>query len=109
MQARQTTGRHDWKKLGRCLRYLRGNKEELYLTQEADGTGIVKWWIDASFAVHPDMKSHTGVTMSRCLSVKDSSSITQKLNSKSSSTEAELVGVDDGTPLVLWTRQFLIE
>jgi hypothetical protein len=37
-----------------------------------------------------------------------SSSITQKLNTKSS-TEAELVEVDDGMPLVLWTRQLLIE
>jgi hypothetical protein len=97
----------DWKKLGRCLRYLRGSKE-LYLTLEADGTGIVKWWIDASFAVHPDMKSHTGVTMSLGKGSPFSSSITQKLNTKSS-TEAELVGVDDGMPLVLWTRQFLIE
>lgn len=32
----------------------------------------------------------------------------QKLNTKSS-TEAELVGVDDGMPIILWTRQFLIE
>jgi hypothetical protein len=37
-----------------------------------------------------------------------SSSITQKLDTKSS-TEAELLRVDDGMPLVLWTRQFLIE
>ena len=31
----------------------------------------------------------------------------QKLNTKSS-TEAELVGVDDVMPLILWTRQFLL-
>jgi hypothetical protein len=93
--------------VGRCLRYLLGSKE-LYLTLEADGTGIVKWWIDVSFAVHPDMKSHTGVTMSLGKGSPFSSSITQKLNTKSS-TEAELVGVDDSMPLVLWTRQFLIE
>ena len=37
-----------------------------------------------------------------------SSSISQKLNTKSS-TEAELVGVDDGMPLVIWTRNFMIE
>jgi hypothetical protein len=66
----------------------------------------VKWWIDASFAVHPDMKSHTGGTMSLgkgsvyCLSRK------QHINTKSS-TEAELVGVDDGMPLMIWTRNFL--
>lgn len=37
-----------------------------------------------------------------------SSSVRQKINTKSS-TEAELVGVDDAMPLVLWTRHFLIE
>ena len=30
------------------------------LTLSADNLNIVKWKIDASFAVHPDMKSHTG-------------------------------------------------
>jgi hypothetical protein len=54
------------------------------------------------------MKRHTGVTMSLGKGSPFSSSITQKLNTKSS-TEAELVRVDDGMPLVLWTRQFLIE
>jgi hypothetical protein len=36
------------------------------------------------------------------------SSISQKLSTKSS-TEAELIGVDDGMPLVIWTRNFMIE
>jgi hypothetical protein len=54
------------------------------------------------------MKSHTGVTMSLGKGSPFSSSITQKFNTKSS-TEAELAGADDGMPLILWTRQFLIE
>jgi hypothetical protein len=33
-------------------------------------------------------------------------SVKQKLNTKSS-TEAELVGVDDGMPQILWTRYFV--
>jgi hypothetical protein len=33
-------------------------------TLEADDSGVIRWWIDASFAVHPDMKSHTGAAMS---------------------------------------------
>ncbi len=35
-----------------------------------------------------------------------STSVRQKLTTKSS-TEAELVGVDNVMPMVLWTRQFL--
>jgi hypothetical protein len=100
-------GVDEWKKLGRCLRYLRGTKE-LVLTLEADGSGAIQWWIDASFAVHPDMKSHTGITISLGKGSPLSSSINQKLNTKSS-TEADLVGVDDGMPLVIWTRNFMIE
>jgi hypothetical protein len=95
----------DWKKLTRCIRYLRDSKD-LYLTLEAD-TGVdIKWWIDASFAVHPDMKSHTGATMSLGKGSVYSISRKQRINTKSS-TEAELVGVDDGMPLVIWTRNFI--
>ena len=62
--------------------------------------------IGASFAVHPDFKSHTGAVMKmgegalQCVSKK------QKLNTRSS-TEAELVGVDDVMTQVLWTKLFL--
>ena len=34
------------------------------LTLEADSVQIVKWWVDASYAVYSDMKSHTGAAMS---------------------------------------------
>ena len=53
----------DYRKLGRVVRYLR-QFPDLPLTLEADDTHIIKWWVDAAFAVHKDMKSHTGVTMS---------------------------------------------
>jgi hypothetical protein len=95
----------DWNKLTRAIRYLRGSKD-LYLTLEA-GDGIdIKWWIDASFAVHPDMRSHTGGTLSLGRGSVYSMSRKQRINTKSS-TEAELVGVDDGMPLVVWTRNFI--
>jgi hypothetical protein len=96
----------DWNKLRRCIRYLRGSKD-LFLTLETDNGIAVKWWIDASFAVHPDMRSHTGGTMSLGKGSIYSMSRKQRLNTKSS-TEAELVGVDDGMPLVIWTRNFLV-
>jgi hypothetical protein len=95
----------DWKKLARALWYLRESKD-LYLTLEADDGIDIKWWIDASFAVHPDMKSHTGRTFSLGKGSVYSLSRKQRLNTKSS-TEAELVGVDDGMPLVVWTHNFI--
>jgi hypothetical protein len=95
----------DYKKLARCMKYLRGSID-LPLTLEADNLSVVKWWVDASYGVHPDMKSHTGATMSLGKGAIYSRSTRQKLNTKSS-TEAELVGVDDVMSQVLWTKYFL--
>ena len=53
----------DDKKLSRILKYLSGTRD-LVLTLESDVTGSVKWWVDAAFAVHHEMKSHTGGMMS---------------------------------------------
>ena len=102
----QGPDRDDWKKLARCVRYLRGTPK-LCLTLQMDQKVNVRWWIDASFGVHPDLRSHTGATMSLGKGSVYSISRKQKLNTRSS-TEAELVGVDDGITLVLWTRLFLL-
>ena len=95
----------DYKKLTRVMRYLRSTTT-MPLTLEADNLHIVKWWVDASYAVHPDMKSHTGGTMSLGKGAIYSTSTRQKLVTKSS-TEGELVGVADVMPQILWTRYFL--
>ena len=49
----------DWKKLIRMMRYLRGTKE-LPLILSAESTNIVKWWVDGSYGIHPDVRSQTG-------------------------------------------------
>jgi hypothetical protein len=95
----------DYKKLGRVIKYLRGTKG-MPLTLEGDNACIIKWWVDASFAVHPDMKSHIGGAMTLGKGAVYGTSTRQKLNTKSS-TEAELVGVNDVMPQILWTRYFL--
>ena len=95
----------DYKKLKRMMEHLRGTRE-LYLTLEAEDLHVIKWWIDASFAVHPDMKSHTGGCLSLGRGSVYGTSTRQKLNTKSS-TEAELVGMNDVLSQVLWTRYFL--
>jgi hypothetical protein len=89
----------DYKKLARAMKYLCVTKT-LPLRLEADDSGTVSWRIDGSFAVHPDMKSHTGGTMSLGKGSPYSTSTHQKLNTKSS-TETELVAVDDVMPQII--------
>ena len=87
----------DWKKLKRLCDYLEGSfKLHLVLKIDADGVPILKWYVDASFAVHEDFRSHTGGVLkaSQQGGALISGSIRQKLNTRSS-TEAELVGADN--------------
>jgi hypothetical protein len=95
----------DWQKLIRLLKYLNGTRQDK-LSLRADNVNVLKWYVDAAFAVHPDFKSHTGATMTMGNGAIQSMSRKQKLNTRSS-TEAELVGADDSSTLILWTRLFL--
>jgi hypothetical protein len=95
----------DWKKLKRLLKYLNGTRNDV-MTLKIDDMRVIKWWVDASFAVHPDFKSHTGGCMSMGRGSILSSSRKQRINTKSSTT-AELVAVDDMSTMALWTKLFL--
>jgi hypothetical protein len=95
----------NWKKLGRSIKFL-CKTQDLWLTLKVGEKLCIRWWIDASFGVHPDKRSHTGATMSLGKGSPISSSTKQKLNTRSS-TEAKLVGVDDSMALVVWTQNFL--
>ena len=53
----------DMKKLKRAIAYVR-ETIDLVLTLESDKLMNIYWWVDASFAIHPDAKSHLGGTMS---------------------------------------------
>ena len=67
---------------------------------------VVKWCVDAAFAVHPDCKSHTGAMMTvdkgRVINV----SRKQKLDTRSSTT-ADLVVADDAVVMTLWNVSIL--
>ena len=95
----------DWMKLIRMMKYLNGTKE-LKLKLRADDLKVIKWFVDASFAVHPDFKSHTGAVMTFGKGAAQSIARKQKLNVRSS-TEGELVGVDDAATQIMWTKLFL--
>ena len=57
-------------------------------------------------AVHKDMKSHTGATMTLGSGTICSISTKQKVNTRSS-TEAKLVGFDDVVSKILWSKLFI--
>jgi hypothetical protein len=44
------------------MKYLNGTTK-LQLLLRAGNLHCIKWYVDASFAVHPDFKSHTGAAM----------------------------------------------
>ena len=95
----------DWSKLVRLMKYLNGTKKKK-LTLSADNLRVIKWYVDASFAVHPDFKSHTGAAMTFGKGAVINISRKQKLNTKSS-TDAELVGANDASVMILWTKLFM--
>ena len=101
----QCSNEDDWSKLCRMMRFLKRTMNDK-LTLKADGTNRLLWYVDASFAVHPDYRSHTGATFTMGFGAISSISRKQSMNTRSS-TEAEVVAADDIVGAMLWTRQFL--
>ena len=87
----------DAKKLRRILRYLKGTSElGIILGPDADGELRIHMFADASYGVHEDCKSHSGIDLTlgrgpiRCRSIK------QKIVARSS-TEAEIIAASDAS------------
>jgi hypothetical protein len=100
-----TRSPNQMKEIGRKMNFLKATKDDI-ATMSANDSNLIKWYIDASFAVHKDMRSHTGATMTLGSGVICSISTKQKINTRSS-TEAELVGVDNVVSKVLWMKLFI--
>jgi hypothetical protein len=97
----------DLYKLERTIKYIRGTLN-LPLILEMNDPVHVTSYIDASYSVHTDKRSHTGCVITLGKGAIYCKSSTQKLNTLSS-TEAELVAVTEASYQVLWTRNFLSE
>ena len=67
---------------------------------------MTRTWVDASYATHPDMRSHTGGCYSLGIGIAHHKSSKQKLN-KRSFTEAVLVEASDYIAYTLWMMRFL--
>ena len=102
----QTATEQDNRKLDRMIRYLNCTSE-LGITFDVSGELAVTAFIDASYGVHADGKSHSGavIILGKSGPVHAKSN-KQKLTTKSS-TEAELVSLSDNVSQVIWTRDFL--
>ena len=95
----------DWGKLKLVLKYLYGT-QHMNLCLSVDRFHMLTWWVDASYAVHWDSRSRTGMVMSMGLRDAMSGIWRQKLDT-GSSTKAELVGIDDTLKSIMWGLSFI--
>ena len=103
----QCSTKFDMIKLERVLKYLNSTRS-LGLTLRPKSDLTIYAYVDASYAVHNDMKSQSGMAITLGDGVSLSKSNTQQLNSKSS-TEAELIALSDSSGHIIWVRDYLIE
>ena len=73
----------DWVKLRRLLHYLYGTLDMNRIIG-AKGLDLMETYVDASYAVHHDMRGHTGALMTLGRGIIQAKASKQKLNTKSS-------------------------
>ncbi len=81
---------NDWRKLSHLMEYLRVDRLRP-LILSANGSGVLMWYVNASFDVHPNMRSHTGGGFTMCRGFPIVSSTKQTLNTRSSTESNWLV------------------
>ena len=96
----------DQSKLQRVVKYLNGTRELGIVLRPNDDNGIFAH-IDASYGVHKDGKSHSGMFVTLGGGPLLTKSGKQKIVTKSS-TEAEMVALSDLCSSVIWSRDFLV-
>ena len=81
------------------MQYLHSTRD---LTSTLEPYEHPNLWVDSSYAVYPDMHSHSGMAMSLRISATYSTACRQKLNTKGS-MEAESVAIENTMGQLLWT------
>jgi len=97
----------DWGKLLRVLSYLQCTLD-LSFTLTCERFDKLTWYVDGSYASHKDMRGQSGVVLLTGECSVLFKSCKQKVNTRSS-TEMELITVDDILPTVQWTKSFMQE
>jgi hypothetical protein len=87
------------------LDYLHGTQDNVTCLS-ADDTQTIKWYIDSSFAMHKEMRSHTGAVMTLVHGAIILDLTKQKFNARSS-TESKMIAVADTIAKLLWTKKFI--
>lgn len=93
----------DWRKLERLIKYLRGSRS-LSLTIAMRKSIELRAFVDASYGVHPDMKSYTGVSITLGQGIIHN--IREECKAEA---QCELIGVSDSLNTILRMRNFLVE
>jgi hypothetical protein len=102
----QEPDKDDLEKLVHMMRYIRGSRKMPLILSANGSHDILKWWVDSSFALHPNLRGHSGCGLSLGRGFPIVGSTKHKLNTWSS-TEAELIGADDFMPAICWTQYFM--
>ena len=95
----------DRTKLRRVLSYL-SDTQERSLTLRCGPDVQLAAYVDASYNVHPDCRSHGGIILTLGSGAVYAKSFKLKLVTKSS-TEAELVAMAEALEIIAWSRHFL--
>jgi hypothetical protein len=95
----------DADKLARLIGYISATRDKCLILNGVERKVVAH--VDASFAVHPEMQSHTGIVISIGSGAVFAKSSKQRLVTKSS-TEAELVGLSDALGYIIWTRNWMM-
>ena len=90
----------NWGKLKRFMNDLKRPKG-MKLTLQDDSLNIIKWYVDASFDNNHECHGKISATITLSYWSVPSFSRNNKLNGKSS-TEIELIGLNDDLPIMLW-------
>ena len=94
-----------WGKIVNIMKYIRGTRD-IPLVLSTNDSGVLKWWIDAPYAVHPNMRVHTGGVLSMGRGLPIVTYNKHNLNTRSS-TESDIFVFHDCIMDVLWTRYFM--
>lgn len=100
----------DWSQLVRHVKWLYETKDDVMTFDASKGLNNFEWCVDASFAVHPDFRTHTcgSRRFSGGRGCPINASTKQKSNTDSCTT-VELVAVGQFLPLVMWVPLLLGE